>query len=271
MRMRDCFKEIGMATVGLALSLSLVACSGGTEGAVDTGDTTKTTETKQADDKADDKKGDDKETTTDDDMSIQDLKDQYADETAHLGYEVVGGMLMEPRENGYETGKHIATIEVEDYGTIQLELDADAAPITVSNFAELANTGFYDGLTFHRIMRNFMIQGGDPLGNGTGGSQTSIKGEFSSNGVDTGLIHERGTISMARSNDPNSASSQFFICDADDDFLDGNYAAFGHVIKGMDVVDAIAKDAKPTDDNGTIKPAQQPTIKSIRVGDGSLG
>ncbi len=126
--------------------------------------------------------------------------------------------------NMYSTGKHHAEIVVKNYGTIALELDADVAPITVENFANLVNEGFYNGLTFHRIISGFMIQGGDPLGNGTGGSSKTIKGEFASNGVKNSISHVRGTISMARSSMPNSASSQFFIVHQDSTFLDGQYA-----------------------------------------------
>ena len=124
-------------------------------------------------------------------------------------------------------GKHHAKIKVKDYGTIEVELDGDTAPITVANFIKLVNEKFYDGLTFHRIMSGFMIQGGDPLGNGTGGSDETIKGEFSSNGVENNISHKRGVISMARSSDPDSASSQFFIMYQDSTYLDGEYAAFG--------------------------------------------
>lgn len=166
----------------------------------------------------------------------------------------------------YASGTHLATIEVEGYGTIKLELDADAAPVTVSNFAKLANEGFYDGLTFHRIIQGFMMQGGDPKGNGTGGSGETIVGEFSDNGIDNPIKHVRGTISMARSSAMDSASSQFFIMQKDADYLDGQYAAFGHVTDGLDVVDAICDSAKPSDNNGTIAPADQPRIASIRVG-----
>lgn len=165
------------------------------------------------------------------------------------------------------TGIHHAQINVKDYGEIQVELDADTAPITVTNFVKLAQEGFYDGLTFHRIMDGFIIQGGDPLGNGTGGSDEEIKGEFSHNGVENDISHTRGVISMARSTDPDSASSQFFIVQADSTFLDGDYAGFGHVTEGMDVVDAICKDAKPTDKNGTIPADEQPVIESITIVD----
>ncbi len=160
-----------------------------------------------------------------------------------------------------------AEITVKDYGTIKLELDEGTAPITVANFVKLAKNGFYNGLTFHRIMDGFMIQGGDPLGNGTGGSDEKIKGEFSQNGVDNPISHVKGVISMARSNQPDSASSQFFITVADATFLDGAYAAFGRVTEGMEVAEKIAKDAKPIDNNGSVKPDEQPVIESIVITD----
>ena len=162
------------------------------------------------------------------------------------------------------TGKHYVEMKVKDYGTIELELDSDVAPITVTNFINLVKSKFYDGLTFHRIIDGFMIQGGDPLGNGTGGSSKTIKGEFSENGVKNSISHVRGVISMARSSDYNSASSQFFIVQKDTTSLDGQYAAFGKVISGMDVVDKIAK-VKVEDDNGTVSKENQPVIESIRV------
>ena len=160
-----------------------------------------------------------------------------------------------------------AEITVRDYGTIKLELDAGSAPLTVANFVKLAEAGFYDGLTFHRIMDGFMIQGGDPSGNGTGGSGETIPGEFAQNGVDNPISHVKGVISMARAKDPNSASSQFFITVADATFLDGSYAAFGRVIEGMEIAEQIAKDARPIDDNGTIPADQQPVIESIVITD----
>ena len=163
------------------------------------------------------------------------------------------------------SGLHYAEIEVEDYGTISLELDADTAPITVTNFVNLAKDGFYDGLTFHRIIDGFMIQGGDPLDNGTGGSDETIKGEFSDNGVENDISHVRGTISMARSSDPDSASSQFFIVHQDSAYLDGQYAAFGHVTDGMDVVDAICADTPVQDGNGTVAADDQPVIASVTI------
>ena len=174
----------------------------------------------------------------------------------------------EPESKTTDTkGKHHAKIKVKDYGTIEVELDGDTAPITVANFIKLVNEKFYDGLTFHRIMSGFMIQGGDPLGNGTGGSDETIKGEFSSNGVENNISHKRGVISMARSSDPDSASSQFFIMHQDSTYLDGEYAAFGKVTTGMKVVDKICEDATPTDGNGTIEKADQPVIESIRMVD----
>ena len=165
----------------------------------------------------------------------------------------------------YSTGKHHAEIVVKNYGTIALELDADVAPITVENFANLVNEGFYNGLTFHRIISGFMIQGGDPLGNGTGGSSKTIKGEFTSNGVKNSISHVRGTISMARSFMPNSASSQFFIVHQDSTFLDGQYAAFGTVTSGMDVVDKICEDTVVEDNNGTVAAKNQPIIEKITM------
>lgn len=158
-----------------------------------------------------------------------------------------------------------AVIEIEGYGTITLELDASAAPVTTENFVSLAREGFYDGLTFHRIIEGFMIQGGDPDGNGTGGSEQTIKGEFRENGVENSLSHTRGAISMARSNDYDSASSQFFIVHEDSTFLDGSYAAFGYVKEGMEVVDAICADAEPIDGDGFIAPENQPVIQSITI------
>ncbi|MDO5414391.1 MAG: peptidylprolyl isomerase [Bacillota bacterium] len=160
---------------------------------------------------------------------------------------------------------YYADIDIADYGVITVKLDQEAAPVTCANFVELAESGFYDGLTFHRIMADFMMQGGDPSGDGTGGSDNNIVGEFSSNGFENDLSHKRGVISMARAQDPNSASSQFFICHADSDFLDGDYAAFGVVTSGIEVVDAVCKKAEPTDNNGTIPSDAQPVINSIKV------
>lgn len=163
------------------------------------------------------------------------------------------------------SGMHHAEIEIEDYGTISVELNADVAPITVQNFIDLANDGFYDGLTFHRIINGFMMQGGDPLGNGTGGSENNIKGEFSNNGVENNLSHTRGAISMARSSAYDSASSQFFIVHQDSTYLDGDYAAFGYVTDGMDIVDEICTTTPVTDSNGTVTAENQPVIKTIKI------
>ena len=161
-------------------------------------------------------------------------------------------------------------IEVADYGTIKAELFGNMAPITVNNFLNLVKEGFYDGLTFHRIISGFMIQGGDPKGNGTGGSSETIKGEFSSNGYNNTLLHTRGILSMARSSDPNSASSQFFIVHQDSPHLNGNYAAFGKVIEGMEIVDAICEKTPVQDSNGKVAPADQPVITAIRIVDNNV-
>ena len=163
------------------------------------------------------------------------------------------------------SGLHHVEITVKDYGTISVELNGDAAPITVENFLKLSGDGFYDGLTFHRIISGFMIQGGDPLGNGTGGSDQDIKGEFSANGVENSLSHTRGAISMARSQLMDSASSQFFIVHEDSTYLDGQYACFGYVTEGMEVVDAICEATPVTDRNGTVAAENQPVIESIKV------
>ena len=165
------------------------------------------------------------------------------------------------------TGKHHVEIKIEMYCTIMLELDADTAPISVTNFVKLAEEGFYDGLTFHRIIDGFMIQGGDPNGDGTGGSDETIKGEFSENGVENNISHVRGVISMARSMDNDSASSQFFIVHKDSLFLDGKYAGFGKVTDGMDIVDKICKDVKVEDADGTTLPENQPVIDTVKVVD----
>ncbi len=161
----------------------------------------------------------------------------------------------------------VVVLRVADYGDIYLELYPEIAPVTVENFLNLVDSGFYNGLTFHRIISGFMAQGGCPLGNGTGGSGTNIKGEFSSNGVENPLKHGRGVLSMARSGDPDSASSQFFIMHADAAHLDGSYAAFGRVLSGMGIVDAICLNAHVTDSNGTVPKEDQPVItKAARAG-----
>ena len=159
----------------------------------------------------------------------------------------------------------IATITMADGRVMTAELYPEIAPITCANFEKLVRQGFYDGLTFHRIITGFMMQGGDPLGNGTGGSEATIKGEFSENGVENKLSHTRGAVSMARSSDPDSASSQFFIVQQDSTYLDGQYACFGYVTKGMDVVDEICDNTPVEDDNGTVKTENQPVIESIKI------
>jgi peptidyl-prolyl cis-trans isomerase B (cyclophilin B) len=161
--------------------------------------------------------------------------------------------------------KHHVTIDIKDYGTISVELDGEHAPISVDNFLELAKSGFYDGLTFHRIMSGFMIQGGDPSGDGTGGSDKTIKGEFSANGVKNTLSFTRGAIAMARSESYDSASSQFFIMHQDNITLYGQYAVFGYVTAGMNIVDEICKNTPVTDNNGSVEKENQPVITSIKV------
>ena len=188
---------------------------------------------------------------------------------------VAGAALLFEPGGGKETSQpagpismnptHTVQIDVQDYGTITAELYGEAAPITVANFVKLVNEGFYDGLTFHRIISGFMIQGGDPLGNGTGGADQDIKGEFAANGWNNPIAHERGVLSMARSSAPNSASSQFLIMHQAARHLEGSYAAFGKVLTGLEVVDAICANTPVTDGNGTVLKANQPIITSIRV------
>ena len=171
------------------------------------------------------------------------------------------GSLSEPETKIAVKENPTATIKMEDGGKIVVELYYDKAPNTVENFIFLANSGFYDGLIFHRVIKNFMIQGGDPKGVGTGGPGYTIKGEFAYNGTANNLSHTRGTISMARSSGYDTAGSQFFICQADSTYLDGQYAAFGRVTSGMDVVDKIADAQKDAND----KPIKDIVIKSITV------
>lgn len=175
------------------------------------------------------------------------------------------GKEEEVSDENYLSGKYLVDIVIQDHGTIRVELDADAAPITVTNFVNLVEEGFYDGLTFHRIIEGFMMQGGDPMGNGQGGSDKTIKGEFQVNGVENPLSHTRGAISMARAKQYNSASSQFFIMHEDYTGLDGQYACFGYVIEGMEIVDEICENAKVIDNNGTVLPENQPIIESITL------
>ena len=207
------------------------------------------------------------ETAENTELTSQDAETEQDAATAELDEDELPIMTdgEQPKETEHEL--HHVQIVIRDYGTVSLELDATAAPITVQNFLDLASSGFYDGLTFHRIMDGFMIQGGDPLGNGTGGSGTNITGEFQLNGWNNPISHKAGVISMARANPYDSASSQFFICVADSEFLDGQYAAFGWVAdeESLAIVQQIAKDARPVDNNGTIPAAQQPVIESVTV------
>ena len=161
---------------------------------------------------------------------------------------------------------YYADINIQNFGTITVKLDQSAAPITCANFVKLAQSGFYDGLTFHRIMEGYMMQGGDPQGNGFGGSDETIVGEFTANGYDNPLSHTRGAISMARANDYNSASSQFFIMQEDVSAMwDGKYAVFGYVMEGIEVVDAVCAAAEPTDGNGTIPAEKQPVMTAVTI------
>ncbi len=213
---------------------------------------------------------------------IDDVKTRKTEEAAAASYserqEILESLMagaeeaMSEATPGYAVSaddievSHYAEIAIKDYGTVKVALSEAMAPETVKNFVKLAESGFYDGLTFHRIMDGFMMQGGDPQGNGQGGSGTNIIGEFANNGYDyNDISHIRGTISMARANDYNSGSSQFFIVQSDSTFLDGDYAGFGHVTSGMDIVDTICANAPVTDNNGTVLPDDQPIITEIRV------
>lgn len=167
------------------------------------------------------------------------------------------------QEEALLSGKHYVNINIKDKGTIKAELDADAAPITVTNFVKLVKEGFYDGLTFHRIIEGFMMQGGDPTGTGMGNAGQTITGEFAGNGVENPISHTRGTISMARSGQPDSASCQFFIMHQDGTYLDGDYAAFGHVTEGMEIVDDICENTTGQDSNGMVPEENRPVIESI--------
>jgi peptidyl-prolyl cis-trans isomerase B (cyclophilin B) len=163
------------------------------------------------------------------------------------------------------SGKHHVEMVIKDHGTVTLGLDADQAPITVTNFVQLVEQGFYDGLTFHRIIPGEFVQGGDPNGNGTGTAGYNIKGEFSANGVDNTLSHTRGAISMARTSDYDGGSCQFFIMDADYTDFDGQYACFGYVTDGMDIIDDICNNTTVQDQNGTVATDDQPVIESMTV------
>ncbi len=183
---------------------------------------------------------------------------------------IIGGLVIyfikkDDKMDKYLKGKHYIEIIVKDYGKIKLELDADNSPITVTNFINLVNNKFYDGLTFHRIIEGFMIQGGGFDVDGNHKIADTIKGEFESNGVKNNILHKRGVISMARTKVKDSASTQFFIMHKDYPSLDGEYAAFGHVIEGIEVVDKIVEYSNPTDNNGSISLEERPIIESIRV------
>ncbi len=201
--------------------------------------------------------------TSGDDTTVSDTAETF-DTTGNT-------IISEPVIDLDETLTYYADIEIANYGTITVELDPDAAPVTVANFVNLAQNGFYDGLTFHRIIEDFMMQGGDPHGDGTGGNtdedgnEINIVGEFTNNGYENSLSHTRGAISMARSDAYDSASSQFFIVHEDCTGLDGEYAVFGYVIEGLEVVDAVCESAEPTDGNGTIESDAQPVITSITI------
>ena len=179
------------------------------------------------------------------------------------------GKKEEPKatESPYLSGLHHVELVIRDYGTIALELDADAAPISVTNFINLANEGFYDGLTFHRIIEGFMMQGGGFNEEGVQQAAAPIMGEFSANGWENPIKHERGVISMARANAYNSGSSQFFIVHKTSPHLDGAYAAFGHVTEGMDIVDEICENTPVTDGNGSVALKNRPVIETIKVVD----
>ena len=177
---------------------------------------------------------------------------------------IILAVALWPRnESADPNTQYIATINIKDYGTIKVELDPKNAPITVANFVKLAESGFYNGLTFHRIIEGFMMQGGAPASEAD--AADTIVGEFTANGYDNQLKHTRGVISMARANAYDSASSQFFIVHEDSPHLNGQYAAFGKVIEGIEVVDAVCEAAKPTDGNGSIAKADQPVINTITI------
>ena len=190
----------------------------------------------------------------------QELEKSQGESAAEAGAaESSNGVQIDPE------AVYFADIEIQDYGTVTIQLDQTAAPATVENFVNLAESGFYDGLTFHRIIKGFMMQGGDPKGNGTGGSGKTVVGEFSENGYDNALSHTRGAVSMARSKSYDSASSQFFIVHEDSAYLDGQYAVFGYVTEGMEVVDAVCQAAQPVDRNGSIAVEAQPVMNSVTI------
>lgn len=162
-------------------------------------------------------------------------------------------------------GKHHVEMEIQDVGVVKLELDADQAPVSVTNFCQLAKSGFYDGLTFHRILTGSLVQGGSNTFDAMGSMDYAIKGEFSSNGVENNISHKAGAISMARSMEPDSAGSQFFICTDDCSYYDGEYAAFGQVTEGLEFVEQICNNTPVQDSNGTVAREDQPVIAKITV------
>ena len=249
------------AVVAVAIILIAVLAGGGNDTLVDEDDTTGTvtsTDAEMTDDEIDDALD---KATTDSILDVESTEDNMADEDSEPEAIAENETVVLDASLTY-----YADIAIRDYGTITVQLDQASAPITAANFVSLAESGFYDGLTFHRIIEGFVMQGGDPEGNGTGGSDENIVGEFTANGYDNTLSHTRGAISMARSNDYDSASSQFFIVHEDSSAsLDGQYAVFGYVTEGMDVVDAVCEAAEPTDGNGTILAEEQPVITSVTI------
>ncbi len=175
---------------------------------------------------------------------------------------VIGALAVVAYINRPDTNIYYADIEIKDYGTITVKLDQSAAPITVKNFVKLAQSGFYDGLTFHRIIEDFMMQGGAPA---AGKTAATIKGEFASNGISNPIKHVRGVISMARSDAYDSASSQFFIVHKDSSHLDGKYAAFGHVVSGIEIVDQICEGVENNGENGSVAKEDQPVIVTVKI------
>lgn len=173
------------------------------------------------------------------------------------------GVPYEKKEKLY--GTHTAIMTVKDFGEVKLELYGDIAPVTVANFVRLINEDFYDGLTFHRAIEGYMLQGGDPNGDGTGNTAPRIYGEFINNGFENKLSHTKGVLSMARSRDYNSASCQFFIMVGDETRLDGDYAAFGKVVEGMDIIESVMASIKTNDSDGLISPEKQPVIEKIEM------
>ena len=256
-------KAVDEETAAKALSDEEAEKAGFSDSAEDSSEDSTEEESKDAKDSTESDKEDTETDEKTDTAESEDSSDDFSDGSEDAA--MAGTTVIDTSKQ--LTGTHHAAITVKDYGEIDVELDADTAPITVTNFVKLVQDNFYDGLTFHRIIDGFMIQGGDPNGDGTGGANEDIKGEFTNNGVKNDISHVRGTISMARSSDPDSASSQFFIVQSDSTYLDGDYAAFGHVTSGMDIVDKICKDANPTDGNGSIADDQQPVIESIRMVD----